>query len=216
VSHWDGWNESFGDLGRHTVRLVWQLGVQEVFVLNEHISSDSYAFMATYWAWPSNSDATQQFFVVIFFKPAHNEYQTPSKRSHLTWQAEKSITKGRWRDLQHQHLRAPKSNETTPCAHAPGRHAVRAAPSDITDKRQQEGRSASHVSGGGGRAHGELCGAGTVRPDAGGARRQPVPSLLHYGQVRGPGWGQRGRRGSVLCPPGFPVLGASSPRRNAP
>jgi hypothetical protein len=22
VSHWDGWNESFGDLGRHTVRLV--------------------------------------------------------------------------------------------------------------------------------------------------------------------------------------------------
>lgn len=75
---------------------------------------------------------------------------------------------------------------------------------DVTGRRQQEGRRASHVSGGGGRAHGELCGTGTVRPDAGGAGRQPVPSLLHCEQVRGPGGGRRGRSGTVR------VLGAPS------
>lgn len=36
VSHWDGWNESFGDLGRHTVRYTRvTVGVQDVFVFHK-------------------------------------------------------------------------------------------------------------------------------------------------------------------------------------
>lgn len=90
-----------------------------------------------------------------------------------------------------------RSKETTRCAHAPGRHALRAGPSDVTSQRQQEGRCASHVCRGRGRAHGELRGAGAVRANAGGAGRQPVLGHLHCEQVRGPGRGRPAHRGAV-------------------
>lgn len=80
-----------------------------------------------------------------------------------------------------------ETKATTPCAHAPSRLAHGAALSDVTGGRQQGGRGASHVCGGRGRAHGELRGAGAVRPNARGAGRQQVPGHLHYKQVRGPG-----------------------------
>lgn len=120
---------------------------------------------------------------------------------------------------------APRSTQlkgATRYAHAPGRHALRAAPSDVTSQRQQEGRCASHVCGGHGRAHGELRGAGAVRTNAGGAGRQPVLGHLHCEQVRGPGRGRPAHRGagSPLSPvrpsPGVLALGVPSRQPSTP
>lgn len=59
-----------------------------------------------------------------------------------------------------------------------------AAPAcDVTARRPQKEGWRAHV--GGGWAHGEFCGAGSVWPDAGSEGRQPVPGHVYCEQVRG-------------------------------